>query len=236
MYVMRGFCSAAQVRMPGAFPQLLKRDSGSMNSVDLHHASKAAKRSTAAQASSGSVDAHHAADAMQVTSVALMSYNVGIANTEPRGKNWIRHKRKYYRLRDDIKSTFAHEKSIEILLLCEFGSMSSCCFCFFPQICSLRNKGFLPGVRNCLLARLSPDCLMTLYLMLYTLCLIPDALYHGAFVDSPPLKSARRGFYLGFLKVFCPPGSHGAFVASPPYSGARHGFYLAFLKVFSLSR
>ena len=125
MYVMRVFCSAAQVRMPGAFPQPLKRDSGSMNSVDLHHASKAAKRSTAAQASSGSVDAHHAADAMQVTSVALMSYNVGINNTEPRGKNWIRHKRKYYKLRDDIKSTFAHEKSIEILLLCEFGFMNS---------------------------------------------------------------------------------------------------------------
>ena len=43
----------------------------------------------------------------------------------------------------------------------------------FPQICSLRNKGFLPSVRNCLFS----PFVDTLCLRPYTLYLMPYALY-----------------------------------------------------------
>ena len=125
MYAMRVFCSAAQAHPRMRCPQSLKRYSGAMTtSVDSHHAPKAIKRTTDAQAASGSVDAHHAADATKETSVAVMSYNVGINNTEL-GRTWKLPKGKYRRLRDDIESIFAHETSIEILLRSEFGSMAS---------------------------------------------------------------------------------------------------------------
>ena len=68
-----------------------------------------------------SVDAHQATDAFTDTTVALMSYNVGIDNKEPGGKNnWPT---KYRKLQNDVKSAFTHATGIQVLLLSEFGNM-----------------------------------------------------------------------------------------------------------------
>ena len=58
--------------------------------------------------------------ALTNTSIALMSYNIGIQNNEVLGNKWPN---KYKRLQDDIESAFTHEAGIQILLLSEFGSM-----------------------------------------------------------------------------------------------------------------
>ena len=90
-------------------------------SVDAHHAGNAGRDSTNAPGASGSVDAHHAADDITDTTLALMSYNIGIQNAEIRsGKNWTN---KYTRLREDVKSAFTHKVGIQVLLLSEFGNM-----------------------------------------------------------------------------------------------------------------
>ena len=72
---------------------------------------------TRAPRASGSVDAHYA---VTNTTVAVMSYNVGIMNTQIMGSHWAP---KYELLRDDIKSIFAHEVGVQALLLSEFGNM-----------------------------------------------------------------------------------------------------------------
>ena len=72
---------------------------------------------TRAPRASGSVDAHHA---VTNTTVAVMSYNVGINNTEIMGNHWAS---KYELLRDDIESIFAHEVGVQVLLLSEYGNM-----------------------------------------------------------------------------------------------------------------
>ena len=62
------------------------------------------------------VDIHHAEHA----TVVLMSYNIGLANNETRGKLW--HK-KYKKLQEDILNAFNQELAIEVLLLSEVGNM-----------------------------------------------------------------------------------------------------------------
>ena len=47
-------------------------------SVDAHHAGNASRDRTNAPGASGSIDAHHAADDITDTTLALMSYNIGI--------------------------------------------------------------------------------------------------------------------------------------------------------------
>ena len=85
-------------------------------SVDAHHAGNAVTDRTNAPGASGSVDAHQAD-----TTLALMSYNVGIQNAEPsEGTKWTN---KYKRLRDDIESAFLADMGIQVLLLCESGNM-----------------------------------------------------------------------------------------------------------------
>ena len=91
-----------------------------MSRVDAHHAANAAIDTPDAPRAPGSVDPHHAADAFTDTTVALMSYNLGIQNTEPLGKNWAK---KYVKLQNDIKSAFTNETGIQVLLLSEFGNM-----------------------------------------------------------------------------------------------------------------
>ena len=106
-------------------------------SDDTHHAGNAGRDSTNAPGASGSVDAHHAAD--DGTTLALMSYNIGIQNAEIReGKNWTN---KYRKLREDVKSAFTHEAGIQVLLLSEFGNM-------FESIDKVLAKGVTQPTRS----------------------------------------------------------------------------------------
>ena len=89
-------------------------------SVDAHHAGNAVTDRTSVPGACGSIDAHHAADAFTDTTLALMSYNIGINNNEVDAKGW---KNKYMKLQDDVKSAFTHEAGIQVLLICEFGNM-----------------------------------------------------------------------------------------------------------------
>ena len=60
-----------------------------VSSVDAHHAAIAVTDTADAPGARGSVDAHHVADALAATTIALMSYNLGIQNLEPNNaKNW----------------------------------------------------------------------------------------------------------------------------------------------------
>ena len=69
-----------------------------------------------------SVDAHHAGHAFTDTTLALMSYNIGIQNNEVHsGKHWTQ---KYKKLRNDVESAFTNtEAGIQVLLISEFGNM-----------------------------------------------------------------------------------------------------------------
>ena len=78
-------------------------------------------RLKASPAAMSSVDAHHAADAFTGTTVALMSYNIGIINNEIQNSNkWAQ---KYMKIRDDVKSAFNHDTGIQVLLISEFGNV-----------------------------------------------------------------------------------------------------------------
>ena len=66
----------------------MKASRGPIGNVDVYHAANAVGDTTDAPGAWGSVDAHHAADDFTETAIALMSYNIGINNTEPGSKNW----------------------------------------------------------------------------------------------------------------------------------------------------
>ena len=57
------------------------------------------------------------------TDVALMSYNLGIVNTEPGKSNW---NSKSARIKRDIHSAFSNRVAIRVLLISEFGNMMDC--------------------------------------------------------------------------------------------------------------
>ena len=82
-------------------------------SVDAHHAGNAGRDSTNAPGASGSVDAHHAADDITDTTLALMSYNIGIQNAEIRSsRKWTG---KYTRPLEDVRSAFTKKVGIQVL-------------------------------------------------------------------------------------------------------------------------
>ena len=96
----------------------------SMSSVDWD---SDATDTTEAPGARGSVDGHHAADScpddvgLAETTVALMSYTIGINNNElDNNRKWAVT---YRELQDDIKAAFDHVCEIQILLLSEFGNM-----------------------------------------------------------------------------------------------------------------
>ena len=59
-------------------------------------------------------DSHHAASRTAGTTVALMSYNVGIQNKEIVDKHW---KPKYEKLKADVQKVFDHEAGMQIMLI-----------------------------------------------------------------------------------------------------------------------
>ena len=76
--------------------------------------------------------------ALTDTTIALMSYNIGIQNNEVGANYW---ENKYERLQDDVKSAFNHETGIQVLLLSEFGNM-------FISIDSILSCGVLQPTGN----------------------------------------------------------------------------------------
>ena len=109
-----------------------------MNVGDAHH--------EPAFISSG--DAHPAADALTDDTLALMSYNIGIQNTEiPQGRKLGNWGTKWQKLQDDVKSAFTHETGIQVLLLSEFGNM-------FDEISGPQDKDLMPYSTDQLLADL----------------------------------------------------------------------------------
>ena len=87
------------------------------SSVDSHHVVEEAVPD-ATVTSYHSVDSHHAE-----TTVAIMSYNVGIHNDEVTGGKWSKPGGKYEKLRTDIANIFNHSSGIQVLLISEMGSM-----------------------------------------------------------------------------------------------------------------
>ena len=85
--------------------------------AELNHSSD----SLGSMSGDTSVDAHHAGHAFTDTTLALMSYNIGIQNKEVHsGKNWTQ---KYKRIRADVEAAFTNEAGIQVLLISEFGNM-----------------------------------------------------------------------------------------------------------------
>ena len=81
-------------------------------SVDSHHAADIC------------VDSHHAADiSSDNTTVALMSYNVGIQNKEVRSNGWAKSAGTRLKLKSDIEKIFRNQHGIQTALLCEIGRM-----------------------------------------------------------------------------------------------------------------
>ena len=75
-------------------------------------------------ASSPSVDPHHAAHiSSDNTTVALVSYNVGILNSEVKSKGWAEKGEKRQKLMSDVEKIFKNEHGIQIALISEMGNM-----------------------------------------------------------------------------------------------------------------
>ena len=70
--------------------------------------------------------------ALTDTTIALMSYNIGINNNEVGANYW---ENKYRKLQNDVRSAFTHAAGIEVLLLSEFGNM-------FKSIDAILSSGF----------------------------------------------------------------------------------------------
>ena len=96
-------------------------------SDDTHLADHRKQRENMASSSSGtentSVDAHHAGYAFTDTTIALVSYNLGINNNEVPSSNSCKWTSKWKRLRNDIASAFKHEIGVQVVLISEFGNM-----------------------------------------------------------------------------------------------------------------
>ena len=75
-------------------------------------------------ASSPSVDSHHAAHiSSDNTTVALVSYNVGIVNKEVKGQGWAKTGGKRLQLKSDVQKIFKNQHGIQIALISEMGNM-----------------------------------------------------------------------------------------------------------------
>ena len=71
-----------------------------------------------------SVDSHHAAHiSSDNTTVALMSYNVGITNKEVKSQGWAKAGGKRLKLNSDVQKIFKNQHGIQIALISEMGSM-----------------------------------------------------------------------------------------------------------------
>ena len=79
---------------------------------------------TSMATSTPSVDSHHAADIpSDNTTVALLSYNIGITNKDVQGQGWAKSGGKRLRLKSDIEKIFTNQHGIQIALISEFGNM-----------------------------------------------------------------------------------------------------------------
>ena len=75
-------------------------------------------------ASSRSAASHHAAHiSSENTTVALVSYNVGINNDEVKSKGWAKTGGKLLKLKSDIEKIFKSHHGIQIVLISEMGNM-----------------------------------------------------------------------------------------------------------------
>ena len=75
-------------------------------------------------ASSASVVSHHAADiSSATTTVALVSYNVEIPNTEVTGQGWAKPGGKQLKLKSDVENIFKNRHGIHIALFSAVGNM-----------------------------------------------------------------------------------------------------------------
>ena len=73
-------------------------------------------------ASSHSVDSHPAAHiSCDDTTVAVMSYNVGIHNEEVKSKGWAKSA-KLQKLKADVRMIFEHQHGIQITCISEMGN------------------------------------------------------------------------------------------------------------------
>ena len=78
---------------------------------------------TSMAASWTSVDLRHAGDKSSGATVALMSYCVGIQNTEVDGRGWATRGGKLEKLRSDVENIFDHPQRIQIALFSDVGNM-----------------------------------------------------------------------------------------------------------------
>ena len=106
--------------MPRKLPKSTSDDSHlageSKQSENKHFAGMAAEVTEGT-----SDDTHLADDGFTDTPLGLVSYNVGIQNSElQNSKNWAK---KYRKLQEDVRSAFGHAVDIQVLLICEFGNM-----------------------------------------------------------------------------------------------------------------
>ena len=75
-------------------------------------------------ASSSTIDSHHGMDILSdTTTVALLSYNVGINNDEVKSRGWAKNGGKLLKLKSDVRKIFENHHGIEIALFSEVGSM-----------------------------------------------------------------------------------------------------------------
>ena len=79
---------------------------------------------TSMHASSSSVDSHHAAlISSDNTTIALMSYDVGLFNKEVQSQIWAKTGRKRLKLKSDVQKIFKNQHGIQIALISEMGNM-----------------------------------------------------------------------------------------------------------------
>lgn len=120
LYTLRRVAHFAQSMPKAPTMSTVHQDYGDC-AVDITQDRAAAPSTTPGVHASGSVGVHHAAQLATDAVLGLVSYNLGIQNTE--APKLLLMVEKYNKLEADIGKTFNSTEGINIMLLSEFGNM-----------------------------------------------------------------------------------------------------------------